>query len=150
MYYSGKKKAHTVKNILLIQRDCRICFLSTTYEGKWHDKALADEDVYYLPKGSRLYQDRGFQGFTVAQASIQQPKKKPQHGTLTDEDKEENRRIARIRVRIEHVIRSIKRYRIVQDKLRLWRSYIHDMVMETCCGLHNFRLKYRPWKPVSE
>ena len=23
---------------------------------------------------------------------------------------------------------------------------IRDAVMETCCGLHNFRLQYRPWQ----
>jgi hypothetical protein len=22
---------------------------------------------------------------------------------------------------------------------------IRDTIMETCCGLHNFRLQYRPW-----
>ena len=80
---------------------------------------------------------------------ILQPKKKPRGGELTAEEKEENRRINRIRVLIEHVISSVKRYWIVKDKLRLWREGIHDMVMETCCGLHNFRLKYRPWHKVS-
>jgi hypothetical protein len=92
-----------------------------------------------------LSQDMGFQGCVVAGATIVQPKKKPRGGELTVEEKVENRRINQIRVRIEHVIGSVKRYRIVKDKLRLWREHIHDMVMETCCGLHNFRLQYRPW-----
>jgi hypothetical protein len=136
--------------MLLIQGACRICFLSATYEGKWHDKGLADETRYILPDGSILYQDMGFQGFTVAGVSINQPKKKPKNGVLTDEEQEQNRTISRIRVTIEHVISSIKRYRIVKDKLRLWREHIHDMVIETCRGLHNFRLNYRPWKCISE
>ena len=87
----------------------------------------------------------GFQGFVVSGSVMMQPKKKPRGGELTSEAKEENRRINAIRVRIEHVIGSVKRYRIVKDKLRLWRERVHDMVMETCCGLHNFRLQYRPW-----
>jgi hypothetical protein len=119
--------------------------LGATYEGKWHDKSLADDETYILPEDSVLYQDMGFQGFVVAGAVIVQPKKKPKGGELTAEEKEENRRINRIRVRIEHVIGSVKRYRIVKDKLRLWREHIHDMLIETCCGLHNFRLRYRPW-----
>ena len=135
---------------MLIQRDCWVRFLSATYEGKWHDKGVADEAEYLLPAGSILYQDMGFQGFASIGVTIKQPKKKPRNGELTHEEKEQNRAISRLRVRIEHVISSIKRYRIAKDKLRLWREYIHDMVMETCCGLHNFRLKYRPWKCVSE
>ena len=116
-----------------------------TCEGTWHDKSLADDEMYKLPAKKKLYQDKGFQGFVVAEVEVIQPKKKPQGGELTDEEKMENRRINSIRVRIEHVISSIKRYRIVKDKLRLWREGIHDMVMETCCGLHNYRLRYRPW-----
>lgn len=145
MYYSGKKRQHTLKNILVIDNTCLIRCLGATYEGKWHDKSLADDETYGLPAGSILYQDMGFQGFTVGGVVIVQPKKKPRGSELTLEEKEENRRINQIRVRIEHVIGSVKRYRIVKDKLRLWREHIHDMLMETCCGLHNFRLQFRPW-----
>ena len=119
--------------------------LGETWEGTCHDKRAADSESYQLPAGSELYQDMGFQGFEVEGVVIIQPKKKPRGGKLTDEEKEENSRITSIRVRIEHTMSGIKRCRIVKDKLRLWREGIHDMVMETCCGLHNFRLKYRPW-----
>ena len=87
----------------------------------------------------------GFQGFRVQDVEILQPTKKPRGGELTPEQNEENRRIASIKMRIEHVIGSIKRYRIVKEKMRLWREGVRDMVMETCCALHNFRLRYRPW-----
>ena len=92
----------------------------------------------------------GFQGFDIDGLVIIQPKKKPRGGTLTPEEKEDNRRINSIRVRIEHAISGIKRCRIVKDKLRLWREHSHDMVMETCCGLHNYRLRYRPWSYISK
>lgn len=98
-----------------------------------------------LPPGSILYQDLGFQGFTVTQVQIQQPQKKPRGGELSPDAKAANRRLAQMRVRIEHVMSSIKRCRIVKDKLRLWREHIHDRVMATCCGLHNLRVQFRPW-----
>jgi len=41
-YYSGKKKCHTIKNLLVITETCHICFLSATYEGRTHDKCIAD------------------------------------------------------------------------------------------------------------
>ncbi len=56
-----------------------------------------------------------------------------------------NRKIASIRIRVEHAISGVKRYRIVKDKLRNWKKGFCDLVMETCCGLHNFRLNFRPW-----
>jgi hypothetical protein len=150
LYFSGKKKRHTVKNILLINALCEIIFLSETCEGKKHDKKAADEAGYrkLLPEGSELLQDTGFQGFDAGDVIIIQPKKKPRGGELNEAEKEKNREISKIRIRIEHAISGVKRYRIVKDKIRNWKKGFRDMVMETCCGLHNFRLRFRPWTPV--
>ena len=141
MYYSGKKKRHTLKNVLLVDSVGSIHFLSDTYEGRVHDKCIADEARYTLPTGSILYQDAGFQGFRLPGVQIMQPKKKPRNGTLTPQEKEENRRISSVRVRIEHVIGDIKRYRIIHDIIRFSCSEFRDMVMEPWCGLHNFRIR---------
>jgi hypothetical protein len=144
-YYSGKKKRHTVKNNVLVNAQGAIVLLTATCEGKKHDKKVADEAAFTLPEGSLLYQDTGFQGFALAGTTIFQPKKKPQGGELTPAEKDQNRLISRIRVRVEHAIAGVKRYRIVKDQLRNWKANFRDQVMETCCGLHNFRLRFRPW-----
>jgi len=52
---------------------------------------------------------------------------------------------ASLRIRIEHAIVGVQRLRIVKDKLRNWKAGFRDSIMELCCGLHNFRLKFRPW-----
>jgi DDE superfamily endonuclease len=122
-----------------------MCFLSPTYEGKAHEKSLADLEGYTLPRGSCLYQDMGFQGYTRDGITIVQPKKKPPGRELTPPEKAANRAISSLRIRIEHVIGGVKRYCIVKDKIRLLKDGIRDTIMETCCGLHNFRLQYRPW-----
>jgi DDE superfamily endonuclease/Helix-turn-helix of DDE superfamily endonuclease len=144
-YYSGKKKCHTVKNIVVIDTQCKIRLLTRTCEGKKHDKKAADEAGYSFPAGSALYQDTGFQGFTITGVTILQPKKKPRGKELTPEEKEDNRLISKVRIRIEHALGGVKRYRIVKDKIRNWKQGFRDKVMETCCGLHNFRLNFRPW-----
>ncbi len=144
-YYSGKKKQHTVKNNLLINAACEILVLSPTYKGSRHDKRLADETVSFLPSGSYLYQDSGFLGFNPAGITVVQPKKKPKGGELTAAEKARNREISSIRIRVEHVMSGVKRYRIVKDKLRNWKQGFSDLVMKICCGLHNFRLNFRPW-----
>jgi len=144
-YYSGKKKRHTVKNNVLVNAKGEIVLLTATCEGKKHDKKIADEAAFTLPDGSLLYQDTGFQGFALEGATIFQPMKKPRGGELTIDEKTANRLISRIRVRVEHAINGVKRYRIVKDQLRNWKADFRDQVMETCCGLHNFRLRFRPW-----
>ena len=106
---------------------------------------MVDDEQYQLPAGRVLYQDRGFQGFTVARVRIEQPSKKPRGGTLTDEQKAENHRIASEKIRIEHRMDSVKRCRIVKDTLRYWQDTVRDLVIAIAGGLHNLRLRHRPW-----
>jgi hypothetical protein len=80
-FYSGKKKRHSIKNNLIIDRRTRkIKGLSTTCEGKKHDKRLTDEQALCFPKGSKLWKDTGFQGYEPAGVTTLQPKKKPKGG----------------------------------------------------------------------
>jgi len=144
-YYSGKKKRHGIKNNVLVNRLAKIILLTPTCEGKKHDKKSADETNLTLPAGSRLCQDTGFQGFALPEVTIIQPMKKPRGKELSPEEKENNRQISSLRIRVEHAIGGVKRYRIVKDPLRVRKDDFRDRVMETCCGLHNFRLNFRPW-----
>ena len=148
-YDSGKKTCHTLNNLLVITETCQVCFLRHTSEGQASDKRLAEEAGYTLPPGSCLYQDQGFQGFCLEDITIVQPTKKPPGGELTPPEKAANRRSSSIRIRLEHASGGVKRYRIVKDKIRLLKDGIRDAVMETCCGLHNVRLRYRPWHYAS-
>ena len=143
--YSGKRKRHTVKNNVLVNAQAKMVLLTITCEGKKHDKKIADEAHFTLPTGSCLYQDTGFQGFALENVTMFQPMKKPRGRELTPQEKEGNRLISCIRIRVEHAIGGVKRYRMVKDPLRNWKDDFRDRVMETCCGLHNFRLNFRPW-----
>ena len=131
--------------MLLADESGRVPFLSDTYEGSTHDKPIADQTPYPLPEGSELLQDSGFIGFTLEGVEITQPYKKPRGGELTEEQKAHNKQIAHRRIRIEHIICSIKRPRIVKDTIRLWKDTARDLVMDICVGLHNFRLRLNPW-----
>jgi hypothetical protein len=142
--YSGKKKDHTVKNILVTgYNDDEVKYLSNTCEGKKHDKKIADEAGLELPENTDLYQDTGFQGFHPEGVNIHQPKKKPKGGELTQEEKEENTIISSIRVSVEHVISGVKRCRIVKDVFRNTKDNYDNLVMQIACGLHNFRSEHR-------
>jgi hypothetical protein len=142
-YYSGKKRTFTVKNLVVSQRKGKVVYLSDTYEGKKHDKAICDEEDYRFPEGSELWKDTGFQGYEPEGVKTHQPRKKPRHGELTQADKQRNQEIARERVEIEHQIGGIKRCNIVVHPLRTRTPHFTDTVMEVACGLHNFRLTHR-------
>jgi len=143
-FYSGKKKAHTVKNNVIVTLGHRkVEYLGCTWEGKKHDKNICDEEGHEFPEGSTLYKDTGFQGYEPAGVDTRQPKKKPRGGELTDEEKEQNSLISKMRIIVEHVICGIKRCRIVKDVFRNTKDMFDDLVMEIACGLHNFRTEQR-------
>ena len=77
LHYSGKKKAHTDKNVVIVdlRRKC-IGFLSRTYVGKTHDKKIADSEGISYPPKAELYKDTGFQGYEPAVTRTCQAKKK--------------------------------------------------------------------------
>ena len=146
--YSGKKKDHTVKNVLLVNALLLILFLSETYGGRVHDLRIAEATPYPLPAGSGLLQDLGFLSFTLPEVGILMPMKKPRGEELTLEQQEANQALHQRRLRIEHVNSSVKRCRIVKDRIRLWKEGVRDLVMEICCALHNFRVRLTPWLPM--
>ena len=75
---SGKKKAHTDKNLLLVnQNSGKVVYLSETTAGKKHDKKMADEAALVYPAGATLAKDTGFQGYEPDGVLTEQPKKSP-------------------------------------------------------------------------
>jgi len=66
---------------------------------------------------------------------------------LTIQEKERNRKLSKIRVKVEHAIAGIKRSRIVKDVLRNTKDDFSDLVMLIACSLHNLRIKHRK-KPL--
>jgi hypothetical protein len=142
--YSGKKKRHTVKNVVIVDRRTRkIKALSRTRPGKTGDKRIADEEQYRFPARSKLWKDTGFQGYEPAKVRTYQPKKRPRKGQLTPEEKASNQTISRIRVRVEHGIGGAKVFHIARDIFRNRRKDYVDLSFETACGLHNLRCNYQ-------
>lgn len=75
-HYSGKKKAHTDKNILLANTHShKVVYLSPTEKGKKHDKKIVDENAIRYPTGATLGKDTGFQGYEPQGILTFQPKK---------------------------------------------------------------------------
>ena len=144
--YSGKKKAHTKKNIVISDEKNRIGYLCPTKPGKEHDYSLfkGEFDPKTIPKDISLWMDKGFYGIKndYPEATVVMPKKKPRGKELTDYEKEQNKVISGIRILSEHAIGGIKRLRIVTDKFRNKNDEFNDKVMNLACGLWNYQLGY--------
>ena len=65
------------------------------------------------------------------------------HRSVTERDQRVNRKLSRVRVRVEHAIAGVKRSRIVKDVLRNKKPDLSDESMEAACGLHNLRVRHR-------
>jgi hypothetical protein len=76
LHYSGKKKIHSDKNIVIatVKRK-RVSYLSQTDPGKTHDKKVADTENISYPQQMTLPKDTGFQGYEPKVHRLSQPKK---------------------------------------------------------------------------
>lgn len=62
--------------------------------------------------------DSGYQGLAKSHPQTCLSRKKPRGGELSPDDKTHNRAVGRFRMPIEHVIRSLKVWRIVKETYR--------------------------------
>jgi hypothetical protein len=140
---SGKKKKYSVKNAVIITVCYLILFISPSVCGKMRDKKIADT-MYSFPKPCILYRDTGYQGFEPEDVVIKQPVKKPKGRCLTQEEKDRNKQIVFLELRIEHAIGSAKHLRIVKDECKLRANNFVKRIFVICAALHNFRIKINP------
>jgi len=76
LHYSGKKKIHSDKNIVIATaKKKRVSFLGQTQPGQMHDKNAAETEKISYPTHIRLHKDAGFQGYEPKVKKLFQPKK---------------------------------------------------------------------------
>jgi hypothetical protein len=142
--YSGKKKRHTVKNIVITEKNRRIGFLSKTVSGKEHDFSLLKEQAPpgFIPEKVRKHIDLGFKGFAKQFPGhlVSIPERKPRKKDLSMSQKEKNKKKSSVRVLVEHAIGGAKRLKIVTDVFRNRIEGFDDQAMLISCGLWNYHL----------
>jgi hypothetical protein len=114
--YSGKKKDHTLKTEIITKVNGDILDVDAGHRGPTSDKKLHEGSAVASGfPAATVRADLGYQGL----AGSQLPHKKPRGGELSAEQKEENRALSSVRVRVEHSIRRVKAFRVVRDEYRL-------------------------------
>lgn len=141
-YYSGKKKGHTIKSLIMSTPDRYVHYVSYCWVGRSHDFTVLKEefpaaDGWFNPFVVRL--DLGYYGFAKEYPDVKMfiPDKKPRGKELTEEQKSRNKELAKERITVEHSIGGIKRYDFLSNTCRLHDWEVYDSVLETCAGLWN-------------
>jgi len=141
LFYSGKKKRHTVKTQFMTNNHGIIIHKSNHNQGKRHDYDIYKENHPITPKQVVNVADLGYLGiekdFPEQKSSLPNKKKKKMQSSI--EQKEFNRGHAKKRIVIEHTICRLKKYRILADIFRnKLRKY--NKVSDIVSGLVNYRI----------
>ena len=140
---------------MLAAVDRRILYLSKPYCGSVHDYAMLTSEFdpaagfWFDEQG--LHVDLGFLGIKKDYAAehILIPCKRPRRKSkrdpkieFTPTQKAHNRQVSKVRIRVEHSIGGLKRYRFLSDRLRCRDAEFYSIVAGIAAGLWNFQLKH--------
>ena len=136
-YFSGKASKHTFKTQIIILPDARdIVDVIAGEPGPKSDITMFRENRDNFDPKQNFKGDLGYLGEDL----IDTPIKKPRNGELTTNQKKSNKEFSSKRVFVEHRIRSVKIFRVVQDRFRL-NPKKYEQVILTICGLVRLRIR---------
>ena len=110
-------------------------------DGKTHDFKLFQRSKFKINRKATLEVDLGYRGVEKIHPLVRIPKKRSKKHPLTEKDKKYNLKVSRSRVMVEHVIRRLKRFKILAEKYRNRRKR-YSLRMNLICGLYNFDLQW--------
>jgi hypothetical protein len=139
-YYSGKQRCHTLKIQLLINQGTQEILCTTLGIGKEHDFRIFKNSRIKAKKEIQIVADKGYQGIKTYHNNSKIPYKKQKKGKLSQEQKEFNRQQARVRIKVEHVIRLLKVFRILSSRYRNRRKRF-GLRVNLIAGIYNYELK---------
>ncbi|MHC5761048.1 transposase [Nostoc sp.] len=136
-YFSGKKSNHTFKSQIIIMPDGRdIVDVVAGEAGPKSDITMFRENRDNFDPKQSFKGDLGY----IGEDLIDTPIKKPRNKELTTDQKKSNKIFSSKRVFVEHRIRSVKIFRVVQDRFRL-NPKKYEQVILTICGLVRLRIR---------
>lgn len=137
VYYSGKKKRHTIKTEIRITENKRIVHVSKCRPGSVHDFAIYKSEPP-VPRGTTAYADSGYQGLDKLHPDTEIPYKASKNKPLDAEEREYNTGLSSFRVRVENVLGQMKIFRILSERYRNKRKR-HHVKINIIAGIVNMK-----------
>lgn len=128
--------------MILCDKKGRILFTSELLPGSNVDFTLFKKELAHLDFGTKqVWVDLGFVGIKnyIKEQHVNIPHKKPRNKLLTQEQKDENTALSRIRVIVENAIAGLKRYYILRHENRIKLRNKLSEAVELCAALWNFK-----------
>jgi len=144
-YYSGKKKAHTLKSQVAVDEESgRLVDVPDSVPGRWADLKLLKRSrlMGRLPAGVGGIGDLGYVGIGDVHPSGACPRRKPRGKPRPPVDVRYNRAFSRRRIVVEHALARLRRFRAVTDVNR-HRRQGHALRVRAVAGLVNRMLDHR-------
>jgi DDE superfamily endonuclease len=138
---SGKQKCHTLKAQVLVEFDTGQIICTAVDTGRIHDFKLLKCSRFPFVSSQLCLAERGYQGFVKLHVGACTPTKKPRQQPLPPEEKQHNRALARLQVRVEPVIRRFKIFGIFSGRYRNRRKRF-GLRLNLIAGLLNYELAY--------
>ena len=156
-FYSGKKKAHTLKTQVAVAPDGTFQSVSKSVLGSVHDLTLLRNSdlLHRLDTAKGIMLDKGYDGLQTfdpkqpgkngAVHSCHLPHKARRGHPLTSEQKVFNAHLARYRIVVEHSLAQMNQFQVLAQVLRHDRAR-HSGLTRIVAGLVNRRIAQRPLK----
>lgn len=140
-HYSGKKKKHTVKTQLIVNKEGLIIHKSNYHRGRDHDYNIWKKTTPFIPEDVEVGMDLGYQGIKDDFPNLKSwiPIKKSRGKSLNKKSKNFNKKLSKERIIVEHVISRIKKFNIIGQEFRN-RLASYNTKTSIVSGLVNFRL----------
>lgn len=150
-YYSGKKKAHTLKTQVVVDPCGRIETISDSVPGGAnHDLTLLRGSgvLERLAEGEGAMVDKGYVGVKTSHPDVPIviPFKASRGHPLTEEQRAFNRVVARYRIVVEHAMAQLDRSTVLRQVFRGRKRRRHSEVIRVVAKLVNRRVRVRPLK----
>src|SRR6478672_5910815 len=135
VYYSGKKKKHTIKTQLMVNNHGFVIHKLGYKKGSRHDYDIYKKNHPIAPKDVVNVFDLGYLGVEkdFPQQISSLPNRKERNLQSSEEQKEYNQGHAQKRIVIEHTICRLKKYRILADVFRN-RLNKHNKISDIVSG----------------
>lgn len=120
----------------------RLQVLDVAHEpGRVHDLQVCRRHSGAVARADSALGDKAYQGLDREHPQVMTPFKAPKGKRLDPQRRRFNRDLARIRIRVEHVIRSLKIFRILAGRYRNRRRR-YGLRLNLIAGLYNHQISH--------
>ncbi len=135
-YYSGKQKRHTLKSqFIVLPKAEDIIDVVIGKPGPMSDIKICRQTLNKFKTHQTFSGDKAY----IGETQIITPHKKPKKGKLTENQVQENKALSSNRIFVEHLIRVVKVFKVIQERFRLHKNRYKSILL-TVCGLVRLRI----------